>query len=336
MDLNDAIDRFRGPLVGLIASWGVAYVDASELAQESFADAYLNRENCRGDWQQPEVFGRWLRGVARNKFRNWLRSRKRRERRVVPMDLATLEQTVGTPQVAVGQRVVELRNAIDKLPPKQRQAVLMHYLEETSVKDVAALLSVTAKTVEGRLYQARRALRRMMESLRTKTYGYILEEQLAITKLARLIDRPLDIQSQRGFVHETLVSHQCLSGGLGPRLGGFTSSANLDFSNDQATVEAIELMQIYGVPDGVRIDALRSYLRPTCNDQWPRLHSLACVRAASLQRLESLPDIRPIACLDYLRYEQNLMMVILFTLVCIFATLGAAKSSDGLVSYGFL
>ena len=56
-----------------------------------------------------------------------------------------------------------LRRAIERLPAKQRQVVLMHYLEETSVNNVAALLSVTAKTVEGRLYQARRTLRRLLE-----------------------------------------------------------------------------------------------------------------------------------------------------------------------------
>ena len=39
----------------------------------------------------------------------------------------------------------------------------MHYLEETSVKDVANLLSISPKTVEGRLYQARRSLRRMLD-----------------------------------------------------------------------------------------------------------------------------------------------------------------------------
>ena len=39
----------------------------------------------------------------------------------------------------------------------------MHYLEDTNVQQIAVLLSVPAKTVEGRLYQARRSLRRMLE-----------------------------------------------------------------------------------------------------------------------------------------------------------------------------
>ena len=98
LDLTDVIDRFRGPLVGLIASWGAASVDASEIAQDSFADAYLTRHRCRGNWEDPEVFGRWLRGIAQNNFRNWRRARRRRERRVIAMDTSNLEQTFGTEQ----------------------------------------------------------------------------------------------------------------------------------------------------------------------------------------------------------------------------------------------
>lgn len=164
MDLTEAINRFRGPLVGLIASWGATHVDAAELAQESFADAYLKRDRCRGDWHDPDVFGRWLRGIARNHFRNWRRARHRRESRVALMDHGTLEQTALAPTAAsIHPRLVDLRLAIEKLPIRQREAIMMHYIEETSVNDVAALLSVTAKTVEGRLYQARRTLKLMLD-----------------------------------------------------------------------------------------------------------------------------------------------------------------------------
>ena len=64
MDLTALINTYRGPLIGLIASWGAPWADASEIAQDSFSEAWLNRESCRGDWKEPEVFGRWLRGVA--------------------------------------------------------------------------------------------------------------------------------------------------------------------------------------------------------------------------------------------------------------------------------
>ena len=91
LELTDAIHRFRGPLIGLIISWGAPHTDAAEIAQDSFADAWLNRDNCRGDLSDPKIFGAWLRGVAKNTHRNWARSRTRRERRVKLVDAAFLD-----------------------------------------------------------------------------------------------------------------------------------------------------------------------------------------------------------------------------------------------------
>lgn len=162
MELPQLIDIYRGPLIGLIASWGAPWGDAAEIAQDSFAEAYLRRESCRGDWQDPECFGRWLRGIARNRHRNWVRSRRRRGR-VASVEPAVLESVAADSGPESSEYLDELRAAIERLPVRQRQVVLMHYLEETSVKEVAALLSTSVKTVEGRLYQARRALRRMLD-----------------------------------------------------------------------------------------------------------------------------------------------------------------------------
>ncbi len=161
LDLTAFINAYRGPLIGLIASWGAPWGDAVEVAQDSFSEAWLNRDACRGDWNEPEVFGRWLRGVALNQYRNWARSRRRA--RTVTLAPDVLEQAACAVDPEPDQQLDALRQAIARLPTKQREVVLMHYLEETSVKEVAALLSVSAKTVEGRLYQARRNLRRLFD-----------------------------------------------------------------------------------------------------------------------------------------------------------------------------
>jgi RNA polymerase sigma-70 factor (ECF subfamily) len=161
MDLTTFINAYRGPLIGLIASWGAPWADAAEIAQDSFAEAWLKRAWCRGDWADPEVFGRWLRGVAFNQYRNWLRSHRRRQ-----LKLATFaDQPKAPSEPNPPEQIEALRRAVDRLPAKQKQVVMMHYLEETSVKEVAMLLSVSPKTVEGRLYQARRALHRMLSGV---------------------------------------------------------------------------------------------------------------------------------------------------------------------------
>jgi len=163
MDLTAFINAYRGPLIGLIASWGAPWRDAAEIAQDSFAEAWLRRDYCRGDWRNPDVFGRWLRGVALNKYRNWARSHQRWQSRIATLDVDEVQQRPTSADTENSERLKALRRAIDRLPAKQKEVVLMHYIEETSVKEVAALLSVSAKTVEGRLYQARRALHRMLD-----------------------------------------------------------------------------------------------------------------------------------------------------------------------------
>ena len=87
-----------------------------------------------------------------------------------------------------------------------------------------------------------------LEGLKTKNFGRLLEEQQVITELSALIDRPINIDAFRDFVHQTLVSHQCLGFRLGGKTGGFTMSEKLNHSDQYATLAAIELMQVYGVP----------------------------------------------------------------------------------------
>jgi RNA polymerase sigma-70 factor (ECF subfamily) len=93
---------------------------------------------------------------------------------MVTLAPAALEFAAAPSDPEPSEQVQALRLAIERLPAKQRQVVLMHYLEETSVSNVAGLLSVTVKTVEGRLYQARRTLRRLLDDPSASQIGKML------------------------------------------------------------------------------------------------------------------------------------------------------------------
>ena len=160
------------------------------------------------------------------------------------------------------------------------------------------------------------------EQIITYSYGN-LSELLSVTNLASSIDRPLDKEVHRETVYRMLVEFRRPQGRFGTRRGGFANSRKLDFGNSDATAAAIELMQYYGVPDEVNIAALRSYLRPTMNDHW--LIDQSATRVASLQRLERLPEVQPVTLWDFLQYEQNLIMAVLFVSLCVIATQGSPR-----------
>ena len=164
MDLSELIQIYRDPLVGLVASWGPRGSDAIHLAQDAFAEAYLRRGSCRDDWTDPVVFGPWLRGVARNVVRNWQRAERRRQSRVVTSQEAV--RAAEGVEDDVPPRILALREAIKRLRRNEREVVLMHYIGQTPVEDIASLLGVTAKSVEGRLYRARRSLRQHLDERR--------------------------------------------------------------------------------------------------------------------------------------------------------------------------
>lgn len=128
---------------------------AEEITQEAFAIAYGRaRRVSRVD--SPEA---WLRTVVVNLVR-------RRYRRRVLFDRILLRQQAEPPPVEEPPEThLDLHDAIRGLGEEHRQVVVLHYLADLPVDEVAAVLAVPVGTVKSRLARARAAL---AERLRTE------------------------------------------------------------------------------------------------------------------------------------------------------------------------
>ena len=61
--------------------------------------------------------------------------------------------------MAISREIVaEVRRVIDELPSKLKAALILHVLEECPQTECAVLLGITPKSVESRIYRARRLL----------------------------------------------------------------------------------------------------------------------------------------------------------------------------------
>lgn len=158
MDLAKLIQRFRGPLIAMLASFGASPRDAVELAQDVFAEAYLSRERFTGDWQDVSATGGWLRGIARNLFRAHLRKSSRESTESHELRLVEPSEPTGS-----ASDHSHVRLAIARLRRSWRVVLTMHYLEGSTLAEIAALLGVSARSVEGRLRRARAELKRLLE-----------------------------------------------------------------------------------------------------------------------------------------------------------------------------
>ncbi len=77
------------------------------------------------------------------------------------------EQSGQTPEDGVLDREERqaVREAVDRLPEKMKMAVLLYYMEEIPVKQIAALLKVPPGTVMSRLHHARKILKKELEDI---------------------------------------------------------------------------------------------------------------------------------------------------------------------------
>lgn len=119
---------------------------AQDIAQEAFTRAVIRWEKVR-TYDDPAA---WVRRVAFN-----LASSRWRRRRIASAYLRSQrEQHVDGPDP---DRVALIR-ALATLPERQRRAVILHYLADMSVADVARQEGVSPNTVKSWLHRGRAQL----------------------------------------------------------------------------------------------------------------------------------------------------------------------------------
>jgi RNA polymerase sigma-70 factor, ECF subfamily len=120
---------------------------AEDAAQEAFVVACRELPRLR----RGERFGPWIGTIAK-----WVAGRMTRSRRDRGL---VAEQTVVAPAANPGPHTNDLvRQAVEDLPRRAREVVVLHYFTGLSHKEIAASLGVSAEAVHGRLVRARRIL----------------------------------------------------------------------------------------------------------------------------------------------------------------------------------
>jgi RNA polymerase sigma-70 factor (ECF subfamily) len=148
--------------------------DALEVTQDAFLKAYGSLSTL----QKPEAFGGWLMRIVSNLSLNYRRSRKTRSQ--LPLDdllgPTDAQQTdvSGRSEWMAGSgdplRRLEseemgrkLQEALNQLPEKQRQAIVMFTIQEMPQKEVAEALNCSVEAVKWHVFQGRKKLKEMLK-----------------------------------------------------------------------------------------------------------------------------------------------------------------------------
>jgi RNA polymerase sigma-70 factor (ECF subfamily) len=128
----------------------------AEAARDVAQEAWIGIARGVRRLQDPARFRSWAHRIVVHKSRDWIR-RERTKRRTVQRAAADLAE--GPAAAQPRDDIARLRAALAELPADQRTVLSWFYLEEMSVREIAAALSIPAGTVKSRLYHARNALR---------------------------------------------------------------------------------------------------------------------------------------------------------------------------------
>ena len=157
------LQRHRGPVFHFLCRMVQNQAVAEELAQEVFLRVFRSRSS----YEPTAKFTTWLFRIATHLALNSLRDGKK-QRLQDSLDEETSDGT--SRQLADRGRTIEqemlyqarlreVREAIERLPAKQRAAVLMHKYEEMEYSQIAGVLRCSESAVKSLLFRAYESLR---------------------------------------------------------------------------------------------------------------------------------------------------------------------------------
>lgn len=159
---SEIVDRYRDSVFGMALRFTGNQSDAQDISQEIFIRVYENLHRFNGR----SKFSTWLYRISYNLCIDWGRkhSRDRYSTGFTESDLEIADSRAGPEESFFEmQRRRELRNAVNSLKNKYRNILILFYYQGFSREVLGEILEIPVKTVETRLYRARKQLRSKLE-----------------------------------------------------------------------------------------------------------------------------------------------------------------------------
>jgi RNA polymerase sigma-70 factor (ECF subfamily) len=131
-----------------------------DIVQETFIAAARHIGGLREDGK----FGSWLFGIAHQKcVQHW---RKRTEVLLDEIPEAGDDFEDGPDDLLIRrEQEAEFMELLNQLPLPQRSVLLLHFVEDFSLEEIARITETQLGTVKSRLHYAKRGLRKLLEGI---------------------------------------------------------------------------------------------------------------------------------------------------------------------------
>lgn len=134
-----------------------------EAAEDVTQDVCIKLATSIGSYTGTAQLTTWIWRITYNTALDHLR-RARRTSPMAPVEVLALVDGAGVETPESQALDGDLWSAVRRLPPQQRDAVLLVYAEDNSHAEAAAIMGCSERTVSWHLHEARKALRRYLEA----------------------------------------------------------------------------------------------------------------------------------------------------------------------------
>ena len=152
--------RHQLPLYAYVAELVRHEQTALDIVQETFIAAARHLASLRDDAK----FSSWLFGIARQKCaQHWRKPPRDHEPIEELADVLPDDADDPRDWLIRREREEEFLARLAELPEPQREVLLLHFLEDFSLEEIADITDAPVGTVKSRLHYAKRALRKLLE-----------------------------------------------------------------------------------------------------------------------------------------------------------------------------
>ena len=154
-ELCRMMDEYSSMLVGICAILLDDRDLAQDVVQETFIRVYKKMDSFRG--ARPESEKAWLTRIAVNlcrdeKRKSWFRLRERAK----PIDMTAIPMEDATEEAR------ELYAAVQALPTKYREVILLYYYQDLTAQEIAAIFHQATGSIYHKLSVAQQMLKKTL------------------------------------------------------------------------------------------------------------------------------------------------------------------------------
>lgn len=137
--------------------------DAQDIVQESAYKVIYHAKKLK----QPEYAQTWVTRIVINEAISFLRKHKRE----VPAPEEETELAATTEEVSREEKM-DLRSAVEKLPPEEKTLILLRFFEDKKLEEIAEICGEALSTIKSRLYRTLKKLRLDLEVAEESKGGF--------------------------------------------------------------------------------------------------------------------------------------------------------------------